>query len=180
VSQDESGNAPGPPQGTLRIDVAVPGDGQAIAAMQTRAADELTARHGPGHWSTPISGHSVERAIESSRVLVAREDAAVVGTLRLVAKKPWAIDTAFFSQVRRPLYLLSMTVDPSRQRAGIGRRLLDEAAAIATTWPADAIRLDAYEGPAGAGPFYERCGYREVGRVTFRSVPLIYYELILP
>jgi GNAT superfamily N-acetyltransferase len=180
VSQDERGTAAGALPSTLRIAIAVPGDGQAIAAMQTRAAEALTSLHGTGHWSTPISAHSVERAIESSRVLIAREDAAVVGTLRLVVKKPWAIDTAFFTEVRRPLYLLSMTVDPSRQRAGIGRRLLEEAAANALDWPADAIRLDAYDAPAGAGPFYERCGYREVGRVTFRTVPLIYYERLLP
>jgi GNAT superfamily N-acetyltransferase len=180
VSQEDSGIAKEALPGTLRIAVAVPGDGAEIAAMQTRAADALTRLHGIGHWSTPISGHSVERAIESSRVLVARDESAVVGTLRLVTNKPWAIDTAFFTPVPRPIYLLSMTVDPSRQRSGVGRRLLEEAAATAASWPADAIRLDAYDAPAGAGPFYERCGYREVGRVTFRAVPLIYYELVLP
>ena len=43
----------------------------------------------------------------------------------------------------------------------------------------DVIRLDAYEGPVGAGGFYARCGFREVARVTYRKTPLIYYELLL-
>jgi hypothetical protein len=31
---------------------------------------------------------------------------------------------------------------------------------------------------AGSGSFYAKCGYREVGRVTYRSVPLRYFELL--
>jgi hypothetical protein len=53
------------------------------------------------------------------------------------------------------------------------------AARIARDWPADAIRLDAYDAPAGAGGFYATCGYTEVGRVRYRGTPLIYYELLL-
>jgi len=70
-------------------------------------------------------------------------------------------------------------VDPSRQRRGIGRRLVAEAIAMAREWPADAIRLDAYDAPAGAGPFYAKCGFREVARVIYRTVPLVYYERVI-
>jgi len=42
-----------------------------------------------------------------------------------------------------------------------------------------AIRLDAYDAEAGAGRFYARCGYTELGRAIYRSAPLIYYELRL-
>ena len=72
-----------------------------------------------------------------------------------------------------------MAVAPARQRQGIGSRCLAEAKRIAKGWPADAICLDAYNDKAGAGPFYARCGYTEVGRVTYRNAPLIYYELLL-
>jgi len=51
--------------------------------------------------------------------------------------------------------------------------------AVAVAWPAEAIRLDAYDAPAGAGEFYERCGYEPRARVEYRDVPLIYYELVL-
>jgi hypothetical protein len=50
---------------------------------------------------------------------------------------------------------------------------------VARAWPSDALRLDAYDHAAGAGPFYATCGFREVGRVTYRGVPLIYFELLL-
>ena len=40
-------------------------------------------------------------------------------------------------------------------------------------------RLDAYDSQAGAGEFYASCGWTEVGRASYRDVPLIYYELLL-
>lgn len=72
-----------------------------------------------------------------------------------------------------------MALDPSMQRRGIGRRCMAQARKIARAWPADAIRLDAYEGDAGAGEFYLKCGFREVGRVTYRRTPLVYFEMVL-
>ena len=158
----------------LSITSATFDDAGTIAALQTRVAEDLTRRHGVGHWSAPVTEQNVARGIASSTVLIGR-----VGTLRLVTKKPWAIDPAYFAAVRRPLYLLSMAVEPARQRTGIGTRLLEEARVVGAQWPADAIRLDAYDSAAGAGSFYAKCGYREVGRVTYRSVPLRYFELLL-
>ena len=111
--------------------------------------------------------------------MVARRDGAIVGVLRLETKKPWAIDKNYFVPFGRPLYLLDMAVDPALQRQGIGRRLLDEALVVAKAMPADSIRLDAYDHAAGAGGFYARCGFKEVGRVTYKGTPLVYYELIL-
>jgi GNAT superfamily N-acetyltransferase len=70
-------------------------------------------------------------------------------------------------------------VDPAQQGRGIGRLLLDEADTVARAFPAQAIRLDAYDAAAGAGAFYAKCGYREVGRVTYRGTPLVYFERLL-
>ena len=53
-------------------------------------------------------------------VFVVRDDREIVATLTLATRKPWAIDRQFFTPVPRPLYLLSMAVDPARQRTGIG------------------------------------------------------------
>jgi GNAT superfamily N-acetyltransferase len=122
----------------------------------------------------------VLRAIASSKVLVSRDGGELVATLRLATTKPWAIDAAYFTAARRPIYLLDMAVAPQRQRRGFGRQLLAEATAAAKEWPADAIRLDAYDAPAGAGPFYAKCGYAERGRVVYRGTPLVYFELLLP
>jgi GNAT superfamily N-acetyltransferase len=117
--------------------------------------------------------------MRNSRVFVARAGTEIVATLRLATKKPWAIDTSYFASCRKPLYLLGMAVTPAKQRRGIGRRCLEEATRIAMAWPADAIRLDAYDAGAGAGRFYACCDYTEVGRATYRNAPLIYYELRL-
>jgi GNAT superfamily N-acetyltransferase len=151
-----------------------------LAALHTAVADYLTQKHGRGPWSSKTSEKGVLYALRTNRVLVAREGAEIVGTLGLTTKKPWAIDTSYFTECRKPLYLLAMAVDPAKQRQGIGRRCLEEAKEIAREWPADAIRLDAYDAEGGAGPFYAICGWSERGRVVYRKAPLIYYELLLP
>jgi GNAT superfamily N-acetyltransferase len=117
--------------------------------------------------------------MKRAQVFVARRGTDIAATFTLATKKPWAIDRSCFSQVTRPLYLLSMAVAPELQGQGLGRRCLDEARAIAKAWPADAIFLDAYDTAAGAGEFYGKCGFREVGRVTYKGTPLIYYEWLV-
>jgi ribosomal protein S18 acetylase RimI-like enzyme len=163
----------------LSITIATEEDAEAIAAVRNAAAHDLTRRFGPGHWSSETTAKSVRLGIVTSCVMVARDGEAAVGSLRLVKKKPWAIDPAHFTIVARPLYLVDMAVAPDVQRRGVGRRLLDEATAAAHAWPSEAIRLDAYDAAAGAAGFYARCGYREVGRATYRTVPLVYFELVL-
>jgi GNAT superfamily N-acetyltransferase len=119
------------------------------------------------------------RDLRTSRVLVARRGAEIVGTARLEAKKPWAIDVAYFTPVAQPVYLHDLAVDPAAQGRGVGRRLVEAAEALARRWPSDAIRLDAYDHAAGAGAFYLACGFREVGRVSYRGTPLVYFERVL-
>jgi GNAT superfamily N-acetyltransferase len=72
-----------------------------------------------------------------------------------------------------------MAVTPDEQSKSIGRLCIDEARRIAEKWPADSIRLDAFDGDAGAGEFYRKCGFREVGRASYRNAPLIYFEMLL-
>lgn len=163
----------------LTIGIAIERDAAGLASLRTEAARELTRRHGRGHWSSEPSESGALRALRTSRVLIARDAGAIVGTLALATKKPWAIDRTYFAASGRPLYLTDMAVAPSCQRRGIGRALMAEAASVARALRADAIRLDAYEGPAGAGGFYSKCGMTEVGRVVYRGVPLVYFELLL-
>src|SRR6185503_8908988 len=94
-----------------------------------------------------------------SWLMVARDAGHIVGTLRLATKKPWAIDLRYFTPCERALYLHGMAVSPARQHEGIGAACVEEAKRIALAWSAQTIRLDAYDGPAGAGPFYSRCGF---------------------
>lgn len=168
-----------PPTLELSTEVATEADVAEIAALRTAVAEDLTGRHGRGHWSSCVTERRVLRGLKTSRVLVARSAEGIVGTVRLATKKPWAIDLKYFVSVRRPLYVHDLAVAPAAQRRGVGRLLMEEAKAVAREWPADSIRLDAYDHAAGAGRFYVKCGFREVGRVTYRGVPLVYFELLL-
>ena len=129
--------------------------------------------------ATQTAVRDVTRRMREGKLFVARQRGQVIATLFLTAKKPWAIDASYFTKVRLPLYLLGMTVAPALQRQGIGRLCLLEAEKVAAAWPAQAIRLDAFDSPTGAGGFYQRCGYREVGRAVYRQTPLIYYERLI-
>lgn len=155
---------------------ATPGDALAVAAVLTSAAKTLTVQYGTGHWSNTSSARGVLNQMRTSRVYVAKADGDTVATLALTTKKPWAIETAPFTLRARPLYLLSMAVSPERQGSGIGRGCVEQAKALCREWPAEAIRLDAYDAAAGAGDFYRKCGFREVGRAVYRRVPLVYFE----
>jgi len=160
----------------MLVRTATAKDVAAIAELLGAVAQTLTARHGKGHWSHAPSEGGVRRAIATSTVLVARRGRRLAGTLRLATKKPWAIDTSYFVAVRHPLYLLDMAVAPEAQGLGVGRALIEEARHIAQDYPAGAIRLDAYDSAAGAGAFYVKCGFKEVGRAVYRNTPLIYFE----
>jgi len=164
---------------SLIVTSAGEADADAIAAVRAAAAAELTRRFGRGQWSAEPTARSVRRDLRGARLLVARDGDAVIATLRLTARRPWSIRAALFTPVDRPIYLVDMAVAPSHQRGGVGRRLVEEAVAAARAWPGDAVRLDAYDHAAGAGGFYQRCGFREVGRATYRTSPLIYLERLL-
>lgn len=166
-------------RGALALKQATESDVVAIAKLRAAAARHLTSTFGHGHWSAPGTENGVRLDLRKPGLFVARRGRCLIATLRLSTKKPWAVDPAYFTDIGVPLYLTNMAVQPELQRSGIGRGCLEEAVRIARDWPAGAIRLDAYDAEAGAGGFYARCGFREVGRVVYRSVPLVYYERLV-
>ncbi len=166
----------------LTFSIATSKDASAIAALRTAAAEELSRQYGEGRWSAPATERSVLRDLSRpkfQKTLIARDGDHIVATLCLQTKKPWAIDVSYFSNVKKALYLINMAVHPDWQRKGVGRLILKEAETLALDWPGNAIRLDAWNAEAGAGPFYAKCGYSETGRVVYRTTPLIYYEKVL-
>jgi GNAT superfamily N-acetyltransferase len=150
-----------------------------IAKLRSTVADSLTKRFGAGHWSEVATERGVCFDMRNSKVYVAHHKSRLVATLRLTPKKPWAIDRTYFSASKRPLYLLSMAVAPDLQHQGIGKQCVERIREICRLWPADAIRLDAYDAPAGAGMFYAKCGFRNVGRAKYRGCPLLYFEWLI-
>jgi GNAT superfamily N-acetyltransferase len=166
----------------LTFSIATDADAGAIASLRNAAAEHLTRKYGQGHWSSLSTERGVLRDLSRpkfSRTLIARDGPTIIATLCLQTKKPWAIDVAYFTAVKKALYLIGMAVHPDWQGKGVGRLILKEAEAQARAWPCDAIRLDAWNADAGAGPFYAKCGFRETGRVTYRQAPLVYYEMVL-
>jgi GNAT superfamily N-acetyltransferase len=150
-----------------------------IVALRVAAATKLTADYGMGPWSHLSTEKGVRSDMKNSKVFVVRIRGQLAATVRLTTKKPWAIDRSYFTVCSRPLYLLSMAVAPSFQSRGIGRLCLEHARKICRQWPADAIRLDAYDAEAGAGLFYSKCGFQEVGRAVYRGCRLRYFEALL-
>lgn len=160
----------------LHLDVAE------IAAVRIAAADDLTARFGQGLWSSNTTENGVVLAMKRGRVIVAIRGGAIVGTLTLSTRKPWAINASYFTRAKTPIYLTSMAIDPKAQGQGVGRAMLADAEARGRKWPGgagQAIRLDAFDAVAGAGGFYAKCDYQERGRAVFRTAPLIYFERLL-
>jgi GNAT superfamily N-acetyltransferase len=162
----------------LSFRFATEGDLAPLLALRLAVHADQAQRFGDDRWVTSVTEKSVARALKS-KVLVATRGKRIVGALRMETKKPWAIDLAYFTPVCKALYLHDVNVDPAVQRSGIGRKLVDRTKTVARQWPVDAIRVDTYDGRAGAASFYAKCGFKEVGRTVYRGVPLTYLELVL-
>jgi ribosomal protein S18 acetylase RimI-like enzyme len=160
----------------LRITRALPRDARAIAALRTAVAEDMTRKHGQGHWSACPSKAEVTRQLRASHVLVARHGADIVGTVRLATANPLAFDSGAFTSVQSSLYVLGLAVAPECRNQGVGRQLMEAAKGVARARPAQALWLDAYDSDVGAGPFYVRCDFRRVGPSEHKDVSLVYYE----
>lgn len=166
----------------LSFTLATSSDAAAVAALHNLVGEDLTRRFGEGMWSWRLTERGVLANLRKpnfSKILIACAERKIVGSLRLHTKKPWAIDISYFTPVERPLYLTGMAVLPELQGKGVGRRLLNKAEKLARDWPADAIRLDAFDAAVGAGAFYAKNGFREVARAKYKGNPLTYFELLL-
>jgi ribosomal protein S18 acetylase RimI-like enzyme len=99
-----------------------------------------------------------DEQIRSGAVRIAEQDGAIVGFVVLLASGAGACE------------LDGLFVEPSRMRAGIGRRLIDDAKAIARR--AGAARIDVIANPQAVA-FYRRVGFRTTGEAetTFGKAP---------
>ena len=161
------------------LTLATAEDLASVVALRNAVASQLSSRYGIGHWSSTATETRLRRDMRRSSVYVLKHRGRVIATLALRTRKPRAIDRAYFTPVKRPLYLIDMAVDPARQRSGIGRRCIADAIRMCKAWPADALCLDAYAADAGAGGFYRKCGFTEVGRTAYLNTSLIYYERLV-
>ena len=151
-------------------------DVQELTALRISVAQRLTREHGEGPWSACPSRATVLRQLRASTVLVARLQEKLVGTVRLIEANPALLDASRFTPVRTALYVIGLAVAVDCRGQGVGRELMEVCKATARSWPAQALWLDTYEHAAGAGRFYEKCGFRKVGVSALLDGQLGYYE----
>jgi GNAT superfamily N-acetyltransferase len=164
---------------SLRLETATAADVPALVELRNAVNQHLASQSGGVLRAAVVTDKGIAFAMSRATVMVARSRRKPIATLALSTRRPWAIDTAYFLPTAAPLYLTDMAVHPRHQQKGVGAECMKQAIEHARKWPATAIRLDAYDAAYGAGDFYRKCGFREVGRATYRSAPLIYFELIL-
>jgi ribosomal protein S18 acetylase RimI-like enzyme len=77
----------------------------------------------------------------------------------------------------RALIVHRLAIEPSCQRKGLARMLMQFAHKFATEQGYEIIRLDAFiHNPAAVG-LYEKLGYRKAGMVTFRKGDFFCFEI---
>jgi GNAT superfamily N-acetyltransferase len=159
-----------------RVDTATPDDVEALVALRTAVAEQMTRDHGLGDWSAPPTTALVRKQLRASRILVARQGDTLLGTVRITEALQTLFDASAFTPAVKALYVLGLAVSPAAQGQGIGTRLMQAAKDHARAVNANALWLDAVSGSAGAGPFYSKCGFRPVGVTLNRTTPLVFYE----
>lgn len=149
----------------------------AIQLLRQRTADTLVAAHGEGHWGWVPDRANLVREMKRRDFYVVLADDVVVGTFKLSSKAPGFFNLAQFADPKASAtYLTGMAIDPTFQRQRIGRWCMAWIESHALITGSKAVRLDAYDHAAGAGPFYERCGYSNRGPLVFNGVKLMLYE----
>ena len=165
---------------TPRLRAALAGDVRGVREILAAAANDLTTRFGVAHWSAIPSMEALRKYADQGDLYVVEAEADAIGTLRLTDRKIGFYRSEWFANPKdNAAYLLDMAIDPRHQRRGIGRRSMRLAEELARAKGSRAIRLDAYAGPAGAGRFYAKCGYRLVHAGEFNGVALEYYETLI-
>jgi GNAT superfamily N-acetyltransferase len=161
----------------LTFTTATMDDSEELAAIRNGVRDDFSQRFGISGPNTTARGTLSD--MRHGQVLIARYKRAIVGSVVLIKKKPWAIDVSYFTPAAKPVYVISMNTLPAMQHKGIGSRLMKYVIATAKAGGYDAVRLDAFDAAHGAGAFYLKCSFAPRGRATYRGSPLLYFEWLL-
>jgi predicted N-acetyltransferase YhbS len=130
------------PSAPVRIETETPADAAAVEAL-------VLVAFGPGRFAK-----TAERLRERASVVagfVAREDGAVIGSVRL-----WAITIGD----ARALFLGPIAVEAGNRRGGLGAELVQACLAFAEAGDAAGVLL------VGDVPYFERFGFRKAEGVV--------------
>ena len=164
----------------LRCRLATATDAAQIRAVRSAAAEDLTRRFGSGHWSQVSGVRTIRKHLADETTWAGEQSGELVATLRLTEAKIGFYRSAWFANPKSiARYLMHMAVSPDHQGFGCGTALLAEIEKVASKLGAECVRLDSYDAPAGAGPFYAKAGYTRVHSGEVNGVPLLYWEKLL-
>lgn len=140
------------------------GDWEAVRGLW-REVDELHARLVPAYFRAPArtAGEWAQMlAAPDAAVLVAVAEGAVAGAAS-VRLYETPLDPGMVAHRRGHVEML--VVAAAHRRRGLGRALMDEAAAWTRRQGGAELVLTVWDGNADAQAFYERLGYRVLSRV---------------
>jgi len=150
------------PTKELTVRLAAAGDEAAIAHLRW-LSDAQHADALPRYFRTPDPGtRPAPRSTPSQPVLVATRGDEVVGYLvLLLAGTPRDPATVPGARAR----VDALVVAPSARRAGIGKKLIEEAARRALAFGARDLVLTVWSGNEAAEAFYDALGFAPLARV---------------
>lgn len=164
----------------LKLQLAEMEDAESVAALRNAASDDLTFKLGKGWWTSHTTTAVALHDLRNAELHVVLHRGEIIASLVLAKQPSRTLDAKYFSGIKRPSFLSSLTVAPELQRQGYGRACLAEAAKLARRAKAGAIFADIFDHPnAGPGPFFVKCGYREIARGKHRDATSICYQLPL-
>lgn len=152
-------------------------DARILLALAKACAEDLTEKHGLGHHSGWCKLPAYRNRIKKKLVYIGTMKDIPVVTFTLDIKKPGFVSKYAFAEPEDSFYwLTSLFVDPQFQRQGVGRKTLEYAEKLTKQANLNWLRFDAYTGPAGGGPFYEKCGFTNVSEIDVRGTGLYLFE----
>jgi len=123
--------------------IAVTADGASVGYLPPLDPDEARA-----YWAGVVRPGNI--------LLIAERDGRIVGTAQL--------ELAMKLNARHRAEVNKVLVDPSCQRQGIGRRLMEALEEVARREGRTLLHLDTREGD-GSSDLYRRMGFTEAGRI---------------
>jgi ribosomal protein S18 acetylase RimI-like enzyme len=134
-----------------------------------READDLHAKLAPDYFrSAPRDDAEWQRLLdEDNGAVFVGLPAETGGAVAVLVARIYDTPDNPMMVPRRRLHVETVVVCCKHRRRGIGRRLMDDAAAWGRSHGAVEVVLTTWVGNAVAEAFYERLGYRVLSRVLY-------------
>lgn len=90
----------------IKLQLATPDDVGELIALSAAVAERLRAEFGEGYWVSRATEKGTLFTMRRSNVYIARSRKKIIARVNLSTRKPWAIDTKYFTHARNRSTLL--------------------------------------------------------------------------